>query len=214
MNGLGSNQRKLWRSLSLVTVGAVASILVLVLSPLILLFVSRILSKEDWNLLSNVGQSYTGPATLLTAGALAGVVWTGVLQTRQLQASRHQAVRELQIRLLDYSMQDPELAYLFTDSPFQQKVNWSHENFRMTTLINMWLRYTEFGYLSGAFSEGQIREFMRDEMFVSRLMRDQARRALPAWSRADPAVARLIDILVEELEIARQKYEGKEDAAG
>ncbi len=198
------------RAIYLVVGGILGSALVLVLSPLALAAVAPLFDSNKWALLSSIGQSYTGPGTILTAGALAGVVWTAVLQNRQIHTGQQQAIRELQFRLLELAMSDPLLARWFVKSPFIQGTE--HEEFRFATYLNMWLRHFEFCFVSGAVDETYLRELARNELFVSSEMRAQASVSLPAWIRTNPRTRVFIDILMQELERSRLRESSETNA--
>jgi hypothetical protein len=174
----------------------VATAALLLVSPLLLLIPSVVLDA-NWQELTDIGQSYTGVAALLSAAALVGVVISIRFQAEQSQLLRRQVARDMQFGLLRLAMADPHYASVFhTDSvPSIQ----GHEDYRKAVFRTQWIRYLEFAFFSGELSEAEIQLGLEDEFFANvdnRLWWSEVRQYWTARASEKPTLhKRYIDIL-------------------
>jgi hypothetical protein len=173
-------KRRSGRSLTLVAIMiAIATILTLFVSPLILLLLST-LFKFDWSQLSNIGQSYTATATLLSAGALIAVAITVQLQAKQSQLVQRQTVRAMQFEFLRIALDKPELygPIIGDTDKFE-----SNDAFRQHLFTTWLFQYSHFGYQAGEIAEGSLREEFLSPLLGKEEGRRWYRIAFPSWVR-------------------------------
>jgi Family of unknown function (DUF6082) len=174
----------------------VATAVLLLVSPLLLL-IPKALLDANWQELTDIGQSYTGVATLLSAAALVGVVISIRFQVEQTQLLRRQVARDMQFGLLRMAMADPHYAAVFhTDSvPSIQ----GHDDFRKAIFRTQWLRYLEFAFFSGELSDAELQLSLEDDFFGNadnRLWWTEVRQYWTARASEKPILhKRYIDIL-------------------
>lgn len=165
----------------------------LALSPMLLLGLDSAYDV-NWTLLSEIGQSYTAAATLLSTVALLGVAYSLRLQAKQTALSQGQAIRQFQFELLRLGMSDPlYAAVLSTDAG----VGETHDNFRQHVYITQWFRYLQFSYLSAEMTETTLEHALERGLFSIPANRAWWINARKAWiSEAeggrDPKVDRFI----------------------
>jgi hypothetical protein len=136
----------------------------LLVSPLLLL-IPKVVLDANWQELTDIGQSYTGVAALLSAAALVGVVFSIRFQAEQGRLLRRQLARDMQFGLLRLAMTDPHYSSVFqTDSvPSIQ----GHDDYRRAVFRTQWIRYLEFAYFSGELSEEELQLALEDEFFAN-----------------------------------------------
>ncbi|ONI74635.1 hypothetical protein ALI144C_38010 [Actinosynnema sp. ALI-1.44] len=100
--GLGKRRRTLP-----VVLLAVFAVIAVVFSPFAVWLIGRYGTNSDWQLLSNVGQTYGAVSALVAAIALIGVVVSLIIQSREAKATRASALRGLHVDLLRTAMDDP-----------------------------------------------------------------------------------------------------------
>jgi hypothetical protein len=153
----------------------VGTLALLLLSPL-LLIVPLAIFDVNWTEVSSVGQSYTGIAALLSAGALVGVLLSVRLQIHQNGILRRQLVRDSQFRLMDLAMSDP--VYASVASAYDAA---SHEQYRKAVYRNLLFRHLEFCYLSSDLSDEQLAYTLENEIFKNNETREWWAEIRPYW---------------------------------
>jgi hypothetical protein len=153
-------------------------------SPLILVIVDSLLQLR-WDRLTEIGQSYTGIAALLSGAALVGVVYSIRLQTQQISIARGQAVREMQFSLLRLAMDDPSLSIMYTSDAQADSAKYRRHVYRTQVL-----RYLEFAYISGELDDSRLRNALINEIFVNPEARMQWTAVRSLWLSAHPASSR------------------------
>jgi hypothetical protein len=168
-----------------VGIGSALIFVLIVLSP----FALRLLAhgrRDDWALLSDIGQTYGAISALLSAGALTGVAVSVFIQIKELRHNREQAARAIQFDLLKMALEDP--VYLQCVGPAagapEGGEDWSRQSIYINLLLNFWQMRWEFGDMT----EEEIRGAGRDELFASEVGRRYwhhygPRRALHATNR-------------------------------
>ena len=194
--------RRLRASLPVLVSLVVGSLLLLLGSPIILVVVDSIL-RLQWGRLTEIGQSYTGVAALLSAVALVGVAYSIRLQTQQVEVARSQAVRELQFNLLRMAMEDSSLSV--AGLPLADA---DHAEYRRFVYRTQWIRYFEFSYTTGAVGEAVLRSQLANEFFVNPQARAQWIAARPLWEEnyhnAPQSYRRFIAIMNEACAAAEE----------
>jgi hypothetical protein len=140
----------------------VATAALLLVSPLLLLIPSVVLDA-NWQELTDIGQSYTGVAALLSAAALVGVVISIRFQAEQSQLLRRQVARDMQFGLLRLAMADPLYASVFQAAPSVQ----GHDDHRKILFRTQWMRYLEFAFFSGELSEAELQLNLEGDFFAN-----------------------------------------------
>jgi hypothetical protein len=158
------------------------ALLLLLGSPLILVIVDSLL-RLRWDRLTEIGQSYTGVAALLSGAALIGIAYSIRLQTQQIAITRSQAVREMQFSILRLAMEDPSLSMIWLPDAEADPAEYRRRLFR-TQMI----RYLEFAYISGEISESRLRGTLVNEVFVSSGTRTQWAVARSLWLPDQPGM--------------------------
>jgi len=120
--------------------------------------------RLDWTKLSEIGQSYTGIAAVLSAAALIGAVFTVRLQLRQSQVIQEQAVRGTQFQLLSLALEDPALMAVWS-----VKVPDSSDETlkRQHVYLTMILRHLQFVFITSDMSKATLTETLQVEFFDS-----------------------------------------------
>lgn len=184
-----------WRTGILMILAVVSlTIVLLLVSPLILL-IPAIVLDVNWRQLTDIGQSYTGIAAVLSAAALVGIVASIRFQAEQTRLLRRQLTREMQFNLLDMAMSDPHYAAIFRISPTQ-----GYDAFRKAAFQNLWVRYLEFAYLTGEMSEEELRSIFEGFFTVAdnRVWFDSGRQHLPRYASGLTAKGKRFLQILEE----------------
>jgi hypothetical protein len=148
------------------TVMALAAILALVaLSPLALGFLAHY--RNNWPLLSNIGQTYGAVSALLSSIALGGVVLSLLYQARDSRTAREQTTRSLQLELIKMQMEDPALMTA-SGAPWGLTIPAESEPIREFLYIQIWISYLYGSYIIGETSEPTLRYVFANELFRSR----------------------------------------------
>jgi len=162
---IGSRIRKVFtnRSLLILTASVAVLFAVMFLAPILLIIVRRMFWL-DWTKLSEIGQSYTGIAAVLSAAALIGAVFTVRLQLRQSQVIQEQAVRGTQFQLLSLALEDPALMAVWS-----VKVPDSSDETlkRQYVYLTMILRHLQFVFITRDMSKATLTEMLQVEFFDS-----------------------------------------------
>lgn len=175
----------------------VSMTLVLLVSLLVLVLLGRVFhvsSIEE----SNIGQSYTGIATLLSAGALFALVVSVRLQLKQTEISQRQISRDMQFKLMTLALENPLYAKLhFSSEPTELEL----ERFRIGVYGTLMFRQIEFSYLSGELSEYALRRVLRHDIFKIPSFRQRWKKVSPLWHlvRDSALETRFVELLDEEL---------------
>ncbi|MFI5839953.1 DUF6082 family protein [Catenuloplanes sp. NPDC051500] len=129
--------------ISTVTAVALASIVVIFLSPLALGFIAN--GDTDWNRLSLIGQSYGAISAILAALAVLGVVLSLRLQQQQIADNRRMAIRQQQRDLLlVMAIDDPDLLRTWGKIPIA-----ASQSPKLSVYANLVLNYMIMLYDSG-----------------------------------------------------------------
>lgn len=131
----------------------------------------------DWPTLTDVGQTYTGIATILSGAALLGVVVSIRQQNRQFEQVRAQSIREIQFGLLQMAMEDNDLASVI--APIGWPGRSDHQTYRRSVYRTQWMRYVEYAYTTGDIGDAAARDIVLNEIFARQEGREW-------WSRARP----------------------------
>ena len=141
----------------LITLG-VAGLSLVVLSPLALQELGTI-SGLNWSKLSNIGQAYGAPATLLNVLVLGGVVAALFVQIRDSRTAREQTARTFHLELLRMAMGDADLMHVMgatVDDPKLENQN---------VYANLWMAYWQAMYRMNYLNEVQLRMMLSGELF-------------------------------------------------
>jgi hypothetical protein len=181
-------------------------------SPLILVIVDSLLQLR-WDRLTEIGQSYTGIAALLSGAALVGVVYSIRLQTQQISVARGQAVREMQFGLLRLAMDDPSLEMMWKSDAQADPAEYRRRVYR-----TQMFRYLEFAYMSGELDDSMLRSALTNEVFVDAEARRQWTAVRLMWLSALPAGSRrmhrrFLQILDESCATAEESAAAEESVA-
>ncbi len=181
MENLSQRVRKRLPLILALTGGA---LLLLLGSPLILVVVDSWLHILPWDRLTEIGQSYTGVAALLSGAALVGIAYSIRLQTQQIAVMRSQAVREMQFNLLRLAMEDPSMAIMRAPAEVEAE-------YRKRVYIVQIIRYLEFAYASGELSESSLRSTLINEILADSTVRSQWTTMMrPVWGSTHEAGTR------------------------
>jgi hypothetical protein len=190
-------------------IGVLLTIAFLLVSPLLLLIPEAALNI-NWQESTDIGQSYTGIAAVLSAAALAGIAVSIRIQGKQTRLLSRQITREMQSNLLQLAMSDPQYSSVFQlDSmPIVQ----DHDSFRKAVFRTQWIRYLELTYLSGEVSDIELLAMLEQEFFTNaenRLWWSQAR---PTW--AAHAIAEKVAAYKQFVEVLDRAHANRETSAG
>jgi hypothetical protein len=110
----------------------------------------------------------------LSLVALIAAMASLALQARDQFANRHQALRSTQLELVRMAIENPVL-YLGYEPTAEQRVRFAHRGY-----VNLFVKYFELGYLTGALGEVEVRHQM-GELFAERGPREVWPALRPAW---------------------------------
>lgn len=201
-------QRLIRLSLSLVGF-ALFTLGVLLLAPLMLILLGIVVPQSDgWQLLSNIGQSFTGISAILSALALGGVAYTSRLQAQQARIAGIQAARGAQLELVRMAMNDLNLARVvgFTDSE-------TFEDWQAGAYRNLWFMHQQMTFRIEELSETGLRRALALELLSTPA-------AVEFWTKVgstyaleltDPLGQRFIEIVDEEALSARKSQINRHD---
>jgi hypothetical protein len=135
-------------------------------SPLLLIEISHV-KGEDWQQLSNVGQTYGVASAILAGIALLGVAVSLVVQARQARTERIRIVRERHLELLRMVLENPaEYGPIIGVNP-----NAVAEKVRPRLFAVLWMNYARMGYQMNVLSETSLRGEVLPGLFDSDLGR-------------------------------------------
>jgi hypothetical protein len=175
----GSIMSMRWQSLIGASVAIIGlSFLLLLISPVILLLPAQILNV-NWEHLTNIGQSYTGAAAILSGAALAGVVLSIRFQIDMNALVSRRMSREMQFNLLQLAMSDDQYSSVFKITGLPALSD--HNEYRRAVFRTQWMRYLEFAYLSNEMSIAQMQNILETEMFTNEENREWWLAVRPAW---------------------------------
>lgn len=194
-------QRLRARSSVQVTIMAVViAVLILFVSPLALLLLNKLLVL-NWDLLSNIGQSYTGVYTLFSAGALVAVAVTVQAQTKQTVLAQQQATKDLQLQLLSLGLSYPDMygsifGYCGDDQNHSTQ-------YRQDIYVNMWMRYASFAYETDEIGEVILCNDILPKVFATEEGRRWYRMTFSSWvllaaDHRHPRLQKFVSIMEEE----------------
>ena len=168
------------RNLAWIALVTVAGVLAtLFLSPLLLEFIRRTYSFLNWQELSNVGQSYTGFATILSVLAFSGVVYSVFVQTRQNAAQQQHAARTFQFDLLTMAIERRDLAGIWADGGSMSIER--HAKFARNGYMNLWFRYLQYAFIVGNLTDEALLSIVATDMFSNSIFRDWWTGASHVW---------------------------------
>ena len=122
-------------------------------------------SRHDWNVLSNIGQTYGAVSALLSSLALGGVVVSLLYQARDSQNSREQTTRSFQRELIKIEMDDPSLMTA-GGAPWGLNIPYESSAIREHLYVQMWV-FLAGNYALGELSDGSARYLASHELFSS-----------------------------------------------
>ncbi|GIF70970.1 hypothetical protein Asi02nite_04880 [Asanoa siamensis] len=149
--------------------------------------------ERDWERLSFIGQAYGSVSAIISAVALAGVVATFILQRRQTQLSAQYSMRQHHLTLMKMAMDDPSLMQCLGE-----KSDFSHEEAKQQTYINLLTTFWCSGWLVGDFSNNEMRVLLRDTLFSTEMGRQWWVRVAPWRAEANHGRLRKFDGIIEK----------------
>ena len=155
-----------------------ASVLILG-SPYAMLEISHLFDSEEWQLISDVGQSYTGIGTVLSAVALLAVARSIRLQAKQLETDRIQAIYETQRELMTLALDRPSLLGIFWAR--NDLYDTEEERPRAYAYSTLWLRYWWMQHATGHFTDEQLERALIVDYLNCPFFREHWRQARDYW---------------------------------
>lgn len=152
-----------------VIVAAAAFLVLVTFSPLMLRTLAGAFGL-NWNLLSDVGQTYGAVSALVTALALVGVAISLLYQARDVSAARSHAIRTFQFELLRMELTDADLMQA-SGAPWGFAIPRDYEMLRQYIFANMWLSFWEDQFLLREMSPMIVRLSLR-ELFTGEPARE------------------------------------------
>ena len=143
----------------------IAVIGLVVLSPFALVALAHF--RHNWNVLSNIGQTYGAVSALLSSLALGGVVVSLLYQARDSQNAREQTTRSLQRELIKMVMDDPSLMTA-AGAPWGFNIPSESDAIREHLYIQMWISFLAGNYTIGELSDETARDLAARELFCSK----------------------------------------------
>lgn len=138
------------RALALIGVIAL-SVLVLAAmsaSPVAMVWMAKRLPRFDWSLASNIGQSYGLAATVLSALAIFGVIYTVALQRRQNRADRQNDARALHQDLLNSALSNELLLEVWRQPNETVHSSVLAQRIYVNMTVSQWQTLFDLGMLS------------------------------------------------------------------
>ena len=149
---------------ALLTIGLVAIIGLVVLSPLALTRLAHF--KVNWLQLSNIGQTYGAVSALLSSFALVGVAVSLLYQSRDNQNAREQTTRNLQFELIRMAMGDPSLMTA-GGAPWDLDIPSDSSSVRQYLYVQIWVSFLGGNFTIGELPESAVRHIAAHELFRS-----------------------------------------------
>ena len=144
----------------------VGGLMTLLIAPALLIVVDGIYGRSDsWERLSNIGQSFTGMATLISSIALGVLAYQGRLQARNEKAAAIHAARSAQLQLISTALQDDELASVLrysNNSEDGDRAAWRKQVYR-----NLWFMYLQMLFRTRELTESGLRRSLSGDVFNS-----------------------------------------------
>ncbi|MEU7880084.1 DUF6082 family protein [Microbispora bryophytorum] len=113
--------------------------------------------RNDWMLLSDIGQTYGVASAVLAVFALIGVSFSLILQAREAKAAREQALRALHGDLMKMAMDDPLYRACWGQFFSAEEEDSQKAHMYVNMIINHWLLMWELR----AITETHLREISR-----------------------------------------------------
>jgi hypothetical protein len=134
---------------------------------------------------------------VLSLVALTAAAASLALQARGLFTSRHQGIHSAQLELVRMAVDDPVL-YLGYEPTEEQRIRFKHHGY-----VNIFVKYFELGFLTGAFGETEVRHQMR-ELFAGAGPRAAWPAVRTAWraGATNRRKERFVDLVEQEFEQA------------
>jgi hypothetical protein len=159
-------------------------------SPLAVRWISS--SRENWSILSDVGQTYGFAAALLSGLAFLGIAISIFYQGRQITVSQLQATRTLQLELLKLAYEHPDL-----QESWSRSLDVPYPEWRKRTYMNLIFMYRRMGYIMHETTDASLHRAMANR-FKTQMGREYwsgARLAFAAaaGSRLDKNFFRIAD---------------------
>lgn len=149
---------------AILSAALIAVIGIVALSPFALVALAHF--RHDWNVLSNIGQTYGAVSALLSSLALGGIVVSLLYQARDSQNAREQTTRSLQRELIKMVMDDPSLMTA-AGAPWGFNIPFESGAIREHLYIQMWVSFLAGNYTIGELSDETVRDLAARELFCS-----------------------------------------------
>jgi hypothetical protein len=177
-----------------VVLASIAALVLVAVSPWALSVLADV-HGMNWTELSNIGQSYSAAAALLSSLALVGVALSLVAQNRDAKVAREQAVRSLHTDLVRTGM-DPSLLRVVSSSRVHSAPG-SELRARQRRYANLWVQYWASLHELGLMTEGDVRRHLRADLFSGDVGREYWRNirdsSMPTGSRPNHRFYRIVD---------------------
>ena len=177
-----------------VVLASIAALALVAVSPWALSALAGIRGM-NWPELSNIGQSYSAAAALLSSLALVGVALSLVAQNRDAKVAREQAVRSLHSDLVRAGM-DPSLLRVVSSSR-ANSAHGSELRTRQRRYANLWVQYWASLHELGLITEGGVRRHLSADLFSGDVGREYWRSirdsSIPTGSRRNRRFYRIVD---------------------
>jgi len=172
------------------TLLVVALISLVIASPFAVRWISG--SRENWSILSDVGQTYGFAAALLSGLAFLGIAISIFYQGRQITVSQLQATRTLQLELLKLAYEHPDL-----QESWSRSLDVPYPEWRKRTYMNLIFMYLRMGYVMHETTDASLHRAMANR-FNTQMGREYWSGARPAFeagarSRRDTNFFRIAD---------------------
>jgi Family of unknown function (DUF6082) len=131
----------------------IALISLVLASPLAVRWISG--SRENWGILSDVGQTYGFAAALLSGLAFLGIAISIFYQGRQITVSQLQATRMLQLELLKLAYEHPDL-----QESWSRSLDVPYPEWRKRTYMNLIFMYLRMGYVMHETTDASLNRAM------------------------------------------------------
>lgn len=164
------------RRVVVASIALAGTLLIILLPPYVLLLTSTL--PLDWQLLSAVGQSYTGVSAILGALAIIAAILTFRASLKQVDEAARMNMRTMQFQLRLLSLQDADLAEAVAPPSRGAR---DHSTFRQVLYVAMWLNYYENAYKSGLVSGQAVTADCKHFLLSSNAGRDYWRIHAMDW---------------------------------
>jgi hypothetical protein len=147
------------------TIALIAIVGLVVLSPFALATLDHF--RNDWQQLSDIGQTYGAVSAILSSLALGGVVASLLYQARSNRNAYEQIVRTLQLELIKMELKDPSLMTAM-GAPWDVDIPPESESIREFLYVQLWVSFWGGNYTIGELPESAVRHFATHELFRGR----------------------------------------------